>query len=83
MLPQVPLAQQAMLPLLAACSVKVVAAVVAALLVQAVQAVQVVVVQVAVAAERAAARTLREPVALAATAGHWYWSIDHGSICFD
>ena len=72
-----------LLPLRETCSGKVAAVVEEAVQVWAVLEAQAAGALVAVAAERAAARTLREPVALAATAGPWYWSIDYGSICFD
>ena len=43
--------------------------------------VQVVVVQAVVEAGVVAAHTRPAMVALAAMAGHWYWSFDHAAIC--
>jgi hypothetical protein len=76
-----PLARLAPLLLPADCSVKVVAVVAAGLLVQVVQAVQVDAAQGAVVARVAAAHTQQVLVALAAVAGHWFWSFDHAAIC--
>ena len=71
-----------MLPLLLVdCSDKVAVAVVVALMATVAMVVQVVVVQAVVEAGVAAAHTRPAMVALAAMAGHWYWSFDHAAIC--
>ena len=67
--------------LLVDCSGRAEALVAVAQVVMVVQVVQVVVVQVAVVARVAAAHTRPAMVALAAMAGHWYWSFDHAAIC--
>ena len=71
-----------MLPLLLVdCSGRAEALVVVARVAPVVRAVRAVVVQAAVAARVAAAHTQQVLVALAAMAGHWYWSFDHAALC--
>ena len=76
-----PLARLVLLPPLADCSVKAAGAVVEARVVLAAVVVRAVAAQVAVVARVAAAHTQQVLVALAAMAGHWYWSFDHAAIC--
>lgn len=77
------LARLALLLLRVVCSDGAAAVVGEALLAQVVQVVQVVVALVVGVVQVVAARTLQVLAALAATAGRWYWSFDHGPICFD
>lgn len=67
--------------LLADCSGRVAGAVVVARVALVVLAVQVVAAQVVGVARVAAAHTQQVLAALAAMAGHWYWSFDHAAIC--
>jgi hypothetical protein len=64
--------------LLADCSAKAVALVVEVRVAPVVRAVLEVAAQAAVAARVAAAHTRPVLAGLAAMAGHWYWSFDHG-----
>lgn len=73
-----------MLPLLLVdCSGRAVGAVVVALVAMVAMVALEVAAQAAVEARVAAAHTQQVLVALAAMAGHWYWSFDYGPICFD
>ena len=67
--------------LLVDCSGRAAGAVVVALMAMVAMVAMAVAAQVAVAARVAAAHTRPAMVALAAMAGHWYWSFDHAAIC--
>ena len=71
-----------LLRLLADCSDRAAAVVVEVLLVLAVQAAQEVVALAAAVARVAAAHTQQVPVVWVVLAGHWFWSFDHGQVCF-
>lgn len=71
-----------LLLLRADCSDRAVAVVVEVLVVLVVLVVQVVAAQVAAVARVAAAHSQQALVVSVVLAGHWFWSFDHGQVCF-